>query len=508
MQGELFEPPDPGHVPVEVDTGPVDAVDPTSLDVVTSLAMSPDRLLPDTIPDGLEELDALRTLFATVEARQFAVLAHLAATAPHPDQQALPGREVLLDLGGDGTPPVPEFLVVEIAALLRCPHTSVRGRIADALSIRWRHPRMWAAVMAGRLLVWQARRIAQAVRFAGLDRTQALRVDRALAPALGVVTWTRLEALMEGEIVKADPVAAAEREERARSGRFAQVQRDDIGQAGVRTVVARLATPEAVQLDATIGRLAHTLSLHGDTDTLDVRRSRALGILATPERACALLAGDTATADRLKPPVRLYLHLNGDGLDGDSPDPEGVVRLEGNGAVPLATLRALLADSTVRVTTVIDQRDSIPVDAYEIPDRIREQVVLAHPYEVFPWGSRRARHADLDHTVPYDRGGPTCRDNLGPLSRTGHRAKTHAGWRCHQIRPGHWLWRTPYGREYHVDNWGTHDLVPPEAIPSRTELEALAHLTRPPAPPVAAPPPRRKRRRPPRPPRPTRRRRR
>lgn len=484
MQGELFDGPDPGPEPAEgqgtgreLDTGPVDAADPTMLDVVTPLALSPQRLLPATIGEAMDEIDALRTLQATVEARQFAITAHLAALTPTPEQALLPGGEGMIDLGGDGCPLVAEFTVLEIAALLHTTHQATRGQIADALSVRWRHPRMWQAVMGARLPVWQARKIAQAVRWAGLDRAQALRVDKAIAPALGALSWTRLEALVEGEIVAADPARAAQAEERARIGRYAHVHRDETGTAGVRTVLARIATPDATQLDATLTRLATTLATTdgGHGESLDERRARALGILATPERAAALLAGDTTTADRLKAPVRLYVHVNADRLG-----PDGVARLEGEGAVPVATLRALLADSTVRVTGVIDHRTSEPVDAYEIPERMREQVILANPYEIFPWGARRARHTDLDHTTPYAHGGETSPANLGPLGRTAHRAKTHAGWRCHQTRPGHWLWRTPYGRTYHVDNWGTHTPEPVDA-PSALEFETVQRLDQRPA---------------------------
>ncbi|QGF23992.1 HNH endonuclease signature motif containing protein [Raineyella fluvialis] len=494
MQGELFDGPDPGpeRTGRELDTGPVDAADPTMLDVVTPLALSPQRLLPATIDEAMEEIDALRTLQATVEARQFAITAHLAALTPTPapEQALLPGGEGMVDLGGDGCPPVAEFAVLEIAALLHTTHQATRGQIADALSVRWRHPRMWQAVMGARLPVWQARKIAQAVRWAGLDRAQALRVDKAIAPALGALSWTRLEQLVEGEIVAADPARAAQAEERARTGRYAHVHRDETGTAGVRTVLARIATPDATQLDATLTRLATRLATtDGKDESLDERRARALGILATPERAAALLAGDTTTADRLKAPVRLYVHVNADRLG-----PDGVARLEGEGAVPVQSLRALLADSTVRVTGVIDHRTSEPVDAYEIPERMREQVILANPYEIFPWGSRRARHTDLDHTTPHSHGGETSPANLGPLGRTAHRAKTHAGWRCHQTRPGHWLWRTPYGRTYHVDNWGTHTPDNPTTDQhSTTELDALLHLTHPQPPAPQPPEPRRHR---------------
>ena len=41
------------------------------------------------------------------------------------------------------------------------------------------------------------------------------------------------------------------------------------------------------------------------------------------------------------------------------------------------------------------------VDSYEIPDRIRESVLLRDVCEVFPHSSRAARRLDLDHTIPY-----------------------------------------------------------------------------------------------------------
>lgn len=489
MDQTLFDPPDPPS-----DSLSVDEVDTTVLDVVTPLELDPDRLMPDDVPGTLQEIDALRSLRMAAEARQFALAGHVAAIAPRPAQTGVAGEEQLVDLGGDGCPPVPEFIALELAALLRVSHTSARALIADALSVRHRHPRVWRAVADGILPVWQARRVARAVRWAGLDLAGALRVDRRIAPAVGKVSWPRLEALVEGEIVAAAPERAAEAEERARRGTFARVERDEYGVAGVRSLTARLRTTDAINLESAISRVAAALSREGDEDSLDVRRAKALGILATPARAADLLAGGSGRAESLLPPVRLYLHLNATRLG-----PDGVARLEGEGALPLVALRALLADSKVRVTTVIDHRESEAVDAYEIPERLRERMALAQPYEVFPWGTRRARHADLDHTESYRAGGPdgvgpepgqTRPENLGPIGRTGHRAKTHAGWRCRQVRPGRWLWRTPYGADYLVDNWGATRWSFPDL--GTSPIEAGVRFLRP----VPMPRPRR---RPPRP---------
>jgi len=59
-----------------------------------------------------------------------------------------------------------------------------------------------------------------------------------------------------------------------------------------------------------------------------------------------------------------------------------------------------------------------------------------------------ARHADLDHTVAWHKGGLTCRCNLGPYCRTHHQIKQLPGWTLIQTAPGHFELTTPAGRTY------------------------------------------------------------
>jgi hypothetical protein len=90
-----------------------------------------------------------------------------------------------------------------------------------------------------------------------------------------------------------------------------------------------------------------------------------------------------------------------------------------------------------------------PVDSYEIPASLREQVLLRNPADVFPYAAAVSRSIDIDHTIPYlspDRGGPpgqTRIGNLGPHIRRHHRLNTHGGWQVRQPEPGTWLWRSP-----------------------------------------------------------------
>src|SRR5579875_678988 len=63
----------------------------------------------------------------------------------------------------------------------------------------------------------------------------------------------------------------------------------------------------------------------------------------------------------------------------------------------------------------------------------------------FPGCRRPARKCDLDHSIPYEDGGPTCQCNLAPLCRRHHRVKQAEGWKLQQVRPGVLVWLTPAG---------------------------------------------------------------
>jgi hypothetical protein len=166
--------------------------------------------------------------------------------------------------------------------------------------------------------------------------------------------------------------------------------------------------------------------------------------------------------DRARPRAVVYVHLSEEALTARS----GVARVEDVGPVLLSRLRALLGDHcSISLKPVIDlPAGHTPVDGYEIPTQLREQLQLRNPADVFPYAAAVSRRIDLDHTIPYlspDKGGPpgqTKIGNLGPHTRYHHRLKTHAGWQVRQPEPGTWLWRSPHGWIYLVKASGTHPL--------------------------------------------------
>jgi hypothetical protein len=86
--------------------------------------------------------------------------------------------------------------------------------------------------------------------------------------------------------------------------------------------------------------------------------------------------------------------------------------------------------------------------AYRPTAAIREYVEARDQTCRQPTCRQPARHADLDHTRPWDQGGPTCPCNLGPRCRTHHQIKQEPGWTLAQPRPGYFTLTTPAGRTY------------------------------------------------------------
>jgi hypothetical protein len=265
-----------------------------------------------------------------------------------------------------------------------------------------------------------------------------------------------------------------------------------MGRDGLRDIYGWLTAADATYLDAALEQLSGILAGHGSTETAQERRATALGILATPARALALIqhaltqptldTDDTVTVpepdegpepvdghgprspfgcaghacgtitvppERLLPKATLIIHLSDDSLTSGV----GVGRCDHLGPLTTNQIRQLLGHSRVEVRPVFNPDGIIGVDDYEIPAPMRRAVLQRHRYEIFPYGTRTTASLDLDHTRPYQRGTnwrprQTDPDNLGPLRRKPHRAKTHAGWQLTQHQPGTFTWTSPLGRRY------------------------------------------------------------
>jgi Domain of unknown function (DUF222) len=88
--------------------------------------------------------------------------------------------------------------------------------------------------------------------------------------------------------------------------------------------------------------------------------------------------------------------------------------------------------------------------AYTPPPRLRDFITARDGTCRFPTCRQPVWRCDLDHSVPYQKGGKTCSCNLGGLCRFHHLLKQHHLWRLVQPEPGSFAWITPTGRTYYA----------------------------------------------------------
>ncbi len=429
-------------------------------------------------------------------------------------------------LAGDGTPAVAASCVAELAAALHCSTEAGRNLIGEALKLRHRLPRLWRLVHTGRVPAWQARRVA--TRTMALTRGAAGFVDDQVAAMAGRVGPTQLDRLITTAVLRHMPEEADLQRRAAQDSRCLDVHHDHDGtNHGLAAVTGWLDLPDALDLDAAVSDGAQALARAGCAESLDVRRSMALGELARRQPALDLGAARAGTAvlpggsradgpgedSRVLRPtddatstarrrVTLYLHLSAEALTPGGHATPGRV---GNTQVPVTAeqIRDWCGQpgGTVTVRPVIDLDRRIAVDQYEVPDRIREHIALRDRTCVFPWCHRPAHprpvghpgadgdsrwSLDCDHTIAYAAGGATATDNTAPLCRTHHQLKTHHRWRCTSLALGRYLWTSPHGPRYVRDRDGGTTEVPREAsppAPADTELDPPPDRRPRPAPP-------------------------
>ncbi len=416
--------------------------------------------------DTLARAQAAVGMRRGAEIEDLLLIAHWAdlhGDEPEPsDGRPFSGGDRLVVMGGDGTPPVRELSLPELA-IARGTHTlSTRAATADVLDLRHRLPECWLVFLSGDCDAWVVRKVAAMSR--RLTKQDAELVDAAVAEALAGESPGRVLRIAEAKIIEADPTGHRARLEEELRQRFVRCAPTD--EPGLRMIYARVEAGDAAWVDAVVDQVADILATRPDLTpdlpdhpTKDELRAVAFGWLAHPAELVALLESGAATEQpkRPRPTVVFYLHLHQAALEGAP----AVARAEQLGPMLLDQVRRLLGHAHVDLQPVIDLNTGASVNCYEHPAAMVERGRLRNPGEVFPHGSRASRHTDSDHPDPYQPNGPpgqTGDTNHAPLGRTNHRAKTHLAYRLRQRGLDTYDWTTPHGLHRRVDRSGTHEL--------------------------------------------------
>ncbi|CAB4917367.1 unannotated protein [freshwater metagenome] len=450
----------------------------------------------------LASIKASRSIENTEAARQLDLAARWADL--HPPESihsaasfTVPGCEHEEPIAGPGTPLVGEFCVAELGTVLGITSVSAKKLIGHALELRHRLPRLWAQVHAGRVPAWRARAVAEAT----IHSTPTLTVEAArfvdaqvaaVAGKIGPAQLDRLvaETIKRYDLADADPAADPQDGYLHVDPRHVTIHDQDVHFAGTVRLEAEIDLADGLDLHQALAHGAALQKALGSHESLDARRAKALGDLARTQTALDLHeSGFEARSARTSttedgpgfPAAReVVLHAHFDAsLSGDTAvfGPTGRLE-EGQRLVLLDQLRSWCRDSRTKVTVkpVIDLNPEKAAPGYDIPDRIRDHVILRDRTCVFPFCGRPARGCDVDHVIEYDHDadaegrpqpGPTETENLGALCRFHHRLKTHSAWHYDMVAPGVFEWTSPHGHRYRRDRIGTTALDPPAPGPPR-----------------------------------------
>ena len=363
-------------------------------------------------------------------------------------------------LGGEGTPAVSAFAPEPLAAALGVSTASGMQLMADSLDLVHRLPLLWGRTLDLSVPSWKARKVAQQVH--ALSVEAAAYVDRHLADRLRDCGWVLIERVVAQAVANFHPELQAARERRGRSGWDVTVNHRPHTEGFDATSELHAAgdTQDITRFYDLVCEQAEVLASLGDSDPLGARKTKALGVIA--DRQATLELGPN-TAPRPRAATRLFVHVDLADLAEQAPRVGSAERL---GPVTIERIREWLSQSQVTVTPVLDMNRSTALDRHDPPDWMRELVIQRDQHCVFPWCTRDARRADLDHITPFDTGKPddpgppgqTRPDNLAPLCRRHHRIKTVGGWSYARGPDTRYTWTTPHGRSYLVDSTGTRSL--------------------------------------------------
>src|SRR5215218_8946694 len=220
---------------------------------------------------------ANRSAATDLEVERLLLAVEWAALNPgEPVDETVPWAERELEIAGEGAPTVAEFSIPEFALAVGLTTDQGVQYVGDAVELCHRLPRTWTRVLAGEVVAWRARKVAQQTRNLPMDG--ALFVDQALAPVLQRCSFAQIERTVEAARAEFDPYAAEQRRVAAAEDRHFDVHLCQVSSTGLVDVTATMDLADALALEESIAAKAATLD---PALSLDVRRSVAAGMLGS-----------------------------------------------------------------------------------------------------------------------------------------------------------------------------------------------------------------------------------
>jgi hypothetical protein len=335
-----------------------------------------------------------------------------------------------------------------------------------------RLPRLGAAMAAGEVdfrvisvVVFRTGLIVDAAVLAAVDAWLA-----AAAPSWNGFSRRRIVELVDWRVRELDPAA----ERVARGGDEDRHVEIGPGEGGLAQLWGAVRAPDAAVLDRRLDQVAGSVCAQ-DSRTKRQRRADALAVLAAGQDAmvCDCGSADCPAADA-PAPAQVVIHVVAEQgtVTGESARPGESTRpgyLPGFGALAAETVRDLAARARLRplksaqeFTAEPQYRPSVALAAF-----IRARDLWCR----FPGCEVAAEFCDIDHSIPWIRGGLTHPSNLNCKCRAHHLLKTFwcgdGGWAEQQHPDGSIVFTSPSGRRYTTTPGGAL-FFPQLATPTET----------------------------------------
>ncbi len=341
-----------------------------------------------------------------------------------------------------------ENVVAEISAELHVSRGRARGQLGYAIDLREKLPRVMGVFKTG---VIDMRMVIALVNRVGLIKEPTLmaRLDAVLAkwaPRWMRLSGPKLEQRVDWWVQRIDPagrrVPAACPEQRYVEWFPAA--------AGLVSMCAQLRATDGAALDQRLDALADSVC-RDDPRTRAQRQADALGALAAglTELKCECESAACAAGQR-STGASIVVHVL-----AEQPTVTGTGVMPGYvpgfGPLPVNAVRDLAGTAKLKPLN-IPHPSTRSEPGYRPSAALAEFVRCRDLTCRFPGCEQPAEFCDIDHTVPYQVGGPTHPSNLKLLCRCHHLLKTFytgsGGWADTQLPDGTVVWTAPTGRTY------------------------------------------------------------
>jgi Domain of unknown function (DUF222) len=350
----------------------------------------------------------------------------------HAEQQGL--LAAIVD--GDGS--VEGWSAELVSCALRVPSRSAQRALAIARTLVGSMPATLAGLQCGDISLRHAEVIAEAAW--QLPGELAAQLEDRVIDRASCQTVAQLRAAVRRAVLALDPGTAEQRHRAATEDRTVELRPVDDGMTELR---ALLPAPDAELIYRRLCDATRLLPACDERTTAQQRADLLVDAILSgiPHDALPQQHGRRPTINVLIGASTLL------GLD-DEPG-----WIDGYGPITADQARQLAADPTGTWRRIItDPVDGQLLDygttVYRPPQPLTDHVIARDPVCAFPTCNQPAYRADIDHTHPFGRGGPTNPANTAPLCRRHHQAKTCGIFTYTRNSDGSFSWTDTHNNTY------------------------------------------------------------